>query len=314
MSFSVKFLSGSMCLSVAAMMLVTGLANRQAQAQICCAGDPSNDVSDFGLIYTGDPHNLDFSNSTVIGNVGIGDNGGFTGSGGGTITGTLSFAGLQQNVSFKPDDVSIGAVIYGSGTVTEALASLNTVSQNLRNEGGTPLLISAGGSINASTGILNSGGNYVFTATINPNFTAGNTFTINGTSDQFIVINTTTGGLPLDGSIVLTGGITPDHVLFNLDAADYDTLTGGDPLIIDTGGNATTGLFLDPNGAIDISDLMIFGRVFGGDTVDASISDSTIVAPPPFAAPEPSSLLLLGGGLVAACILRRRNRWLRPHS
>jgi hypothetical protein len=55
-----------MCLSAAAMMLVAGLTSRQAQAEICCAGAPSNDVSDFGLLHTGDPQSLDFSGSTVL--------------------------------------------------------------------------------------------------------------------------------------------------------------------------------------------------------------------------------------------------------
>ena len=116
MSFAAKFLPRFKRVSAAAMMLAAGLTSQGAQAEFCCAGDPSNDVSDYGVIYSGDPHNLDFSKSTVIGNVGIGDNGGFIGSEGGTITGTLQFAGLQQNVSFYPDKVSIGAVIYGSGT------------------------------------------------------------------------------------------------------------------------------------------------------------------------------------------------------
>src|SRR5262249_4701058 len=130
--------------------------------------------------------------------------------------------------------------------------ALNALSQSLRNEAGTSQLIAAGGSINASAGILDSHGNEVFTATIAPSFIAGTTFTINGTSGQFVVINTTTGGLQFDGSIVLTGGITSDHVLFNFDAGNFETLSGGDTLTIDTDGNTTTGIFLDPNGAIHI--------------------------------------------------------------
>jgi hypothetical protein len=177
----------------------------------------------------------------------------------------------------------------------------------LRNEGGTSLLISAGGSIDASTrGIIDANGNEVFTASISPNFTAGTTFTINRASNQFVVINTTTGGLPLNGSIVLTGGITSDHVLFNFDAGNFDTMSGGDPLIIDTAGNLTEGTFLDPNGSLDISDSIILGRIFGGDTLDANISGSTITAPPRFAVPEPISAGLLGAGLLAVAIIRRR--------
>ena len=34
--------------------------------------------------------------------------------------------------------------------------------------------------------------------------------------------------------------------------------------MIDTDGNLTTGIFLDPNGNFIITDSMIFGRIFGG--------------------------------------------------
>jgi hypothetical protein len=63
--------------------------------------------------------------------------------------------------------------------------------------------------INASSGVLDTNGNRVFTATINSNFTAGTTFTITGTASQHVVINIpSTGGHGFDGSIVHAGGIT----------------------------------------------------------------------------------------------------------
>lgn len=298
------------------MVIATGLTGGEAQAQ-CCAGPPPNDVTDFAILYEGDPHSLDFglsSPSTVIGNIGIGDTGGFTG-GSGSISGTIFFAGAQGNVSFNPGDVSYDGVSFSSSRVATDIAALNSLSQGLSTETGTPIRLTGDATLTASRGFFD-GHNFVFTAT-EVSFRKGSTFTINGTSSDFVVINipasaATDGVVALNGRIVLTGGITPDHVVFNLTGGDYSTLSGGDALLIDTGDlvKETMGTFLDPNGALDINESLIFGRVFGGDTTDMTFDDSTLIAPPPFAAPEPSSLALLGSGLIAL-VLHRRRRTLR---
>jgi len=166
-------------------------------------------------------------------------------------------------------------------------------------------------------------GNRVFTASISEGFVAGTTFTIHGSSSDRVVVNIhSTDRLGFDGSIVLEGGITPDHVLFNFDKGDFDTLSGGDTLMIDTDGNPTTGTFLDPNGAFIVTNSMIFGRIFGGGSqADSFIQTlnptdpnfrTSVVAPPPFVTPEPTSLVLLGAGLAAFGMIRRRHRRVRP--
>ena len=303
MTRPIKFLSRPVRLGAVAIVAAAGLAIPQAQAFLL----PGNTVSYTGRI---DP-NLNFNNSTVTGNIGIAGVGGFVGTGPGTITGMVQFAAPNTG-QFMPDGVTVmGGATFNNATVQTDLNALNTLSQSLRNEGGTPQNIAGGGSVNASSGILDSNGNNVFTATINPNFTAGTTFTINGTSTQFAVFNITTGGLPFNGSIVLTGGITPDQVLFNFDAGNFDTNTGGDPLMINTGGNPTAGTYLDPNGPFQITDTLLNGRIFGGDSLDSGITDSTIAAPSvvPVPAPGPkATLALLGAGLVCAHMIGRRRR------
>lgn len=299
---STKSICGSLCLVGAAI----ALASPSAQAGYAAP-------TTYGVLYTGDPHNLDFANSNVVGNIGIANSGGFVGSGFGTITGTVEFAAPNTG-QYMPNSISVtGGATYGNATVQTDLNGLNSLSQTLGGEAGTALTLSAGGSVNASSGILDSSGNEVFAATIGRSFVTGTTFTINGTSSQFVVVNIpSTGGLPFDGSIVLTGGITADQVLFNFDSGDYATNTGGDTLTIENGlptvDPATAGLYLDPNGGIDIINSVVDGRIFGGDAVDLAITDSTINAPAPAAIPEPTSLALLGAGLMALGIIRRRHR------
>jgi hypothetical protein len=295
-------LSGSACLAAIAIAAATGLAVPQARAFLLPGDSPDDAVG-----YLGDPHNLNFTSSNVTGNIVIGDTGGFVGSGSGTITGTVRFS--AGNIGqFNPNGVTVtGGATFGNADVQTTLNALNAISQSFRNEGGTSLQIAAGGSVNASGGVLDAGGNEVFTATIGNSFVAGTTFTINGTSSQFVVFNTTTGGLPFDGSIVLTGGITSDHVLFNFDAGNFETLSGGDPLMINTNGNPTTGTYLDPNGPFQITNTLLNGRVFGGDSLDSGVTNSTIVAP----VPAPSIgrglpvLLAVGGILFGAELLKR---------
>jgi hypothetical protein len=294
MTRPIKFLSGPVCLGAVAIVAATGLAIPQAQAQIF----PPN----YGLFDNGDPHNLNFTNSNVTGNIGIADTGGFVGSGTGTITGTVQFAAANMG-QFNPNGITVtGGATFNNANVQTDFNTFITLSQTLSTEAGTGIGIAASGNL------FLSGANSVFTATIDPSFVAGNTFTINGTSGQTVAFNIPdTMGQPFDGSIVLKGGITSDHVLFNFDAGNYGTNTGGNPLLIDNNGFGTTGTYLDPNGAITINDSLINGRVFGGDTADFGVTNSTITVPVP--APrigEPISAILVGAGLLALRIFRRR--------
>ena len=317
MARSIKLLTGLACLGVIAITAAAGLTSRQAQAQ-CCAGPPPDETTVDAIVYF-DP-NLRVKNSNISGDIGIAEGGGFIGFGSGTVTGTVMFAApATAEPLFSPDGITVtGGATFGNANVQANAIAVTTLSQTLGRETGTLLSISGGGSVNASTGMLDGAGNRVFTANIvgvsnrENAFIAGSTFTINGSSSDRVVVNIpSTDGFGLNGSIVLEGGITPDHVLFNLDAGDFATLSGGDTLLMDTAGNMTTGIFLDPNGNFKITDTSVFGRIFGGGSqFDSVIQASNIVAPPPFVtpAPEPASLALLGASLIAFGVIRRRHR------
>lgn len=322
---SAKLLSTPMSLGAAVMVAATAMAIAQAHARPL----PSTLTKHAVVCTCG---NLEFTSSNVFGNVSIADNGAFIGStadGPGTITGTVGFSAANTG-QFSPDGIVVtGGPTFGNASIQSDINSFNLESQALSGVSGAPLTLTAGGSVNASSGFLDPvSGNEVFDATIDPSFVAGTTFTINGdgTGTQTVAVNigaTGTGNVEFDGSIVLTGGLTPDQVLFNFDSGDYETNTGGDTLTIDntpplspgvvsllSTDPSTSGIYFNPNGDIDVVDSVINGRVFGGPT-NFAITDSTITAP---TVPEPTSLSVLGAALVAFGVIRRRRRSLSASS
>jgi len=161
----------------------------------------------------------------------------------------------------------------------------------------------------------------VFTVTsINSNFTGGTTFTIHGSATDFVVLNVAASAATnnLNGSIVLAGGITSDHVLFNYTPNtsnlttynnDYASLSGGPTLNMSTGGRTTSGIFLDPTGNINIDNTTIAGRLFGGDSQDlAFVSGSELDAPSIIEVPEPRSTTLAVYGLLGVLVWGFRRR------
>jgi hypothetical protein len=315
MTRSVMFRYHLPYLGIAVILAAVALTIPQAQARPL----PTNSKNHTVLCTCGD---LLFTSSNVVGNVSIANDGAFIGStadGPGSIIGTVGFAAANTG-QYLPDGIAVtGGATFGNASVQNDISNFNTTSQALSGEEGAPLIVSAGGSVNASAGVMDEAGNKVFTATIDPSFVSGTSFTITGTGDQTVAINIpATGTINFAGSILLAGGITPDDVLLNFDAGDFETNTGGPSLVIGAPPTEsietllqdqaiesppTMGQYFDPNGSIDVVNAMIDGRVFGGPT-DFEVTDSTIIAP----APEPGSLSLVGAGLAAFGVIRRRKR------
>jgi hypothetical protein len=300
------------------------LASKQAHAQDCCAGGSPDDVTNFAVLYTGDPHTLFWANSSTNSNIGIGDTGVFVSSGSGTITGAVEFSTLaDKNVQFPMTNTIIpaGGVIENPnvGTDLTTLAGISTTLGGFFNSDVTKTISDGGGLIcmdqvscvvagGAPDG-KHSGNEFVFSAEVGSLTSEGAPFTITGTSSQYVVLDFK-GDVELNGNIVLAGGIPADHVLFNV----FNNDPGAPAPDLTLNGASITGTFLDPNGAIDILFSMIDGRVFGGDTKDMFVTSSDIVADPPFQTPEPTSLALLSAGLVAFGVIRRRRRPSRASS
>ena len=171
---------------------------------------------------------------------------------------------------------------------------------------GTNLTLTSSQTILASNGILDVDGNRVFDTT-SVNLNNASTLTISGSASDYVVINVTDNNPAFNGQIVLTGGITSDHVLFNMFGGNYVTHTGGPTLTISTNGQVTTGIFLDPNGSMQMNNSVLNGRFFGGDVQNQQIvSGASINAPPPI--PEPLSVVLWAELLAMVGIVSHRSR------
>lgn len=252
-------------------------------------------ANDYAVLYEGNGGNtLNYNNSEVTGDIGIGLTGKAALNGPGTITGDIDFSAANTG-QYSDSGVTVtGGVNYNVANVTSGLNTVNALAQTLGGEAGTSITVASGGSINASSGMLDSGGNRVFTVG-SVSFPNG-TFTINGSASDYVVLNVGSAAA-FNGAITLTGGITSSHILINMTGGNYTTLSGGNTLTISTSGLTTTGIFLDPNGDFQINHSILDGQIFGGDTHNVSIVSGADIVYTPNTVPDGgiSAILLLMG-------------------
>jgi hypothetical protein len=276
-------------------------------SQFAQAGFTLGDAANYAVLYEGaGSHNLQINSgpvngSTVFGNVGLGDELGgaptLMVNNPAVVNGNINFAGAVKNSSNGRINGSING---GITSVETDLNNLNSLSSMLGGETGTPVAISIanGGSqtINASSGTLDGTGNDVFTVT-SMSFVNGATLKINGSASQYVVLNFNFN-THFSGAINLTGGITTDHVLFNIIGGM--NLVSGDTLQFAANNVTQNGTFLDPNGTIQLNSVNLNGHLFGGDSSDMQIvSNGTIFVP------EPQTDALLTLGLAGLLLIRR---------
>jgi hypothetical protein len=261
------------------------------------------DASNFALLFEGAGANtLQVTNVTVNGNVGVGLTGQATDSGPSTINGGLDFsaANTSQFSNNNAADIIAGGVHYSVAAVASALSTVNSLNTTLGAESGTNIAIGTGGgqtlSINAAV------------------------LTINGDAAGDSVVLNFTGSVNFNNQVRLNG-LSSDQVLYNF--VGGSNLTGGPTLQINDnlsnnapncslGQFCVQGVFLDPNGAISVTNANVAGRVFGGDTHDFQyVSGSTITASMT-TVPEPSNLLeLIGFSAVILLAAARRKKSIR---
>jgi len=256
-------------------------------------------ASNYAILFEGGGNNirLGIANSTTNttgsgimqgggnGNIGIGGVGEVSVTGGGSnVNGNIDFSAANTGQFSGIQPQPPGTVNYNVAAVTSALSTVNALNTTLGALPGTNVAINGDTTINASNGTFSaSGAGYTSVRVFNVtsfSLMHGQTLTINGdVNGDSVVLNFTTS-TDFDGNVVLTGGLTPDNVLFNF--VGGSNLAGGPPLRFNTDAQAglAQGIFLDPNGLIGASPTNIFGRLFGGDSANFQFNGgSNITAP-----------------------------------
>ena len=216
------------------------------------------------------------SDSFYTGNIGIANTGGANQASpqvqwAGVLTGNIDFAGLT-NIT-NTNGIS-GTVTPNVAAVNTAFNTMSTLSATLGAEAGTPLTLTGSAqTINASAGTLDASGNRVFTA--GSGFVVKGPLTINGSASDYVVINIPSGQTAkFSDAITLTGGITDDHVLYNILGTGNEI--GG------AANKATVhGVIVGINRKFNMDAVTIDGRVIGGDSTNFQlVSNFRLVAPP----------------------------------
>jgi hypothetical protein len=211
-----------------------------------------------GNVGVGNNSTLNFSSGTVNGHVDLAATATLNKSGGTTF--------INGNTNKPVDFGSINTAVNNEVTLLNSLAPTQTFSSGIQN----PTTITGNGGQN----VISVGGN-------NGIHLSGGALTLSGGPSDTFVFQITSGNFALSGdtNIVLTGGVTPNHVFWDIEGTSGQVQTSGN--------SNTTGIFLAPGEPIQINGGTHNSEFISG--VNLSFQSNPVVNQ---VVPEPSSALL----------------------
>jgi len=255
----------------------------------------------YAVLYEGTGgHNLQITNVTVNGNVGVGGTGHVQFNGPGTIGGRLDFSAANAGQCSNNNGSNVGptSVNYSVTNVTTALNTINSLSTSLGGLSGTNISFNnSNQTVNESSGTLQTSGGVSYRVFSITSYSEnnGDVVTINGdgSRDPVVFNFAFNSNVNLGGDVTLTGGLTADQVLWNF------TTTGKN---ISLNNNASSyplpaafqGDILAPNDAISLTNANLDGRVFGGGSSDMQIVSGDSINVPSGTLPNTATVSATG--------------------
>jgi hypothetical protein len=268
----------------------------------------------YSLLVVGGAGTFSMNDSTVQGNVGIATNpfnsapcAGWGGGANAAITGTLyndpgaGCADTGEVPAGGTSSIYPGSHPTAAQLVSDVSAVVTDFSNAASNYGAVAAGLTgvSGGSISGNATITAASSGWSVANLTNITETNGNV-TISGTANSQLVVNLT-GALNIsNGSILLTGGITPYDVVFNIMGAS-------NALTVQNAAGSMAGIFLAPGTGNSLHDQTLTGQVISGlsglQITSAFDLNDTFQGSP---TPEPGSAFMTIMGFALVGVLARR--------
>lgn len=236
------------------------------------------------------------SDTGITGNVAVGSGVTLQGAGS-TIHGNLDYqsgnsgSGITVTGTTSTNDSQVGSAIADA----QSLASLYGAVTNLS------ALSSGTLNVTSNPGQSYNGNTNEHVYAINTNFTTD--LTITAAANQYVVFDVGAGSSANFSLVAVTlgGGITSDHVLFNIE-------TTGALSSSNAHNQAVNAVVVDNAGSVNVDNFTLNGRLFCNATSANCqvVSNADIISSATTATPEPGTILLIGAGLLAVGLVSRR--------
>jgi hypothetical protein len=191
------------------------------------------------------------------------------------VGGSTNFSAPAQingTVYLNPGVIQQGAIVptggFSTRDLTAAISDATSEANALAALSPTQSLGSLGSNVTLNG---NGGVNVVNVSGIKMN---NGTLTLSGSASDIFIINDSGKFASNNSSMVLTGGVTPNHVLFNV---------SGDVMLNGGGGSDFFGTILAPSSNVSVHDKSLTGEIIGlnvSDTAGFKVNGTTAVPGP----------------------------------